>query len=294
MSGPTLETKLDRIFECSSTAKGDDITRSLLHAYVACLSFNELVEVAVRTINDLTDIRLAVRNRLARLGRESGNQTQLDRLGQRILAPPAPDAKARVRADALLSHLYEYFSPSVRQKILDHWRSRGTRGAAARWLKALSGDDLLFDIEEVRAHWHETGDARAAKVLVYRSDASLLSEILPELVKACDEGWIIGRAALGAEVVSEESWKAIRSRFPATYAYLCAKTGRSLEDDEAVAIVVEAGETWPSDERGLAIWAIGQLGMWSALERIREMVSELRSADLARIGIRQLPEDNGT
>ncbi len=294
MGAPNLKTKLARIAECGSNANRDDLSRSLLHAYTGCLSIVELTETAVQTVDAPLDTRRAVLTRLARVGREGRNQLQLDQLGERIMALPATNAKSRTRIDAVLSQLYAYFSPPIRQAILERWQSRGTRSAGARWLKALSGDDFLFSLSEVLVYWRATGDWRAAKVLAYRADPTLLTEILPELISDCDEGWIISRAALGAETVSEKCWAAIRSKFPASYAYLCAKTGRALGEDEALMLVVEAGATWPSDERGLAVWAIGQLGMWSVLETIRGMAPELRNGDLARIGVRNSSHDSGS
>ncbi len=294
MGAPNLETKLARIAECASNSNHDDLSRSLLHAYTACFSIVELTEAAVRTIDAPLDTRRAVLTRLARVGREGGNQELLDQLGERTMALPVTNAKSRTRIDALLSQLYAYFSPPIRQAILERWQSRGTKGAGARWLKALSNDDLQFNLSDILVYWRATGDVRAAKLLAYRSDPTLLSEILPELVRDCDEGWIISRAALDAEAVSEKCWAVIRSKFPASYTYLCAKTGRALGKDEALMTVVEAGATWPSNERGLAIWAIGQLGMWSVLETIRGMAPDLRNADLARIGVGDASLDGGS
>jgi hypothetical protein len=109
--------------------------------------------------------------------------------------------------------------------------------------------------------------------------------LLPELIERCQEGWIVGRAALNAELVSNASWGAIRGKFPATYAYLCAKVGRPIGEAEALDLVREAGATWPADDRGLTIWALGQLGMWSALEQVRILAPEFRAEDKAKIGL---------
>ena len=104
----------------------------------------------------------------------------------------------------------------------------------------------------------------------------MLADILPELIGGSEEGRIISRGVLRANSVSEDSWAAIRAKFPATYAYLCAEKGRSLSEQEAFAIVEEEEDDWL---RGLAIWAIGALGMVSVLDRIRAALPEFRRLD---------------
>ena len=102
------------------------------------------------------------------------------------------------------------------------------------------------------------------------------------MIEHCGAGWIVSRAVLRAPSLSDESWSAIRRKFPVSYAYLCAKTGRSLSEQEAFAIVEEC-EDWM--DRGLAIWAIGQLGMVSVLDRIWTMRPEFEKRELRRLGI---------
>jgi hypothetical protein len=268
-----LATKLDRILSCAEDARHDEIARNLLHAYIACLGPEDLCETAFRTLDGPTEVRGAIRSRLLRLGREQIGLPEIDQLGIRLLAVAPADAKARVRVDALFSHLYSFLGPTIRQSITERWRDRGTRGAAARWLKAITDDDLLFSAEAVIDYWRYSGDWRAAKLIAYRAEPALLSRVLPQLVRDCAEGWIVSRAALRAEFIAEDVWAAIRGKFPATYAYLCAKLDRPLGEEEALALVSEADGGIMGD-RGLAIWALGQLGVWSVLDRVREAFAD--------------------
>jgi hypothetical protein len=71
---------------------------------------------------------------------------------------------------------------------------------------------------------------------------------------------------------SEASWHILSERFPASYAYLCVKLGRRMSKAEALQIVARCEEYWPGDEQSLAIWAIGELGMWEALDQIGPML----------------------
>ena len=265
-----LSAKLDRIQDCAAEADHDELARNLLHAYIACLDAADLCEAAFQTLSGATNIRLAIQSRLLRLGREGTIPLEIDQLGVKLLAVAPSNAKGRVRIDALLSHLYPFLGPATRHASCERWRDRGTRGAAARWLKAVSGDDLLFSAELVVDYWRQSGDWRAAKLIAYRAEPALLTDILAEFVRTCSEGWIVSRAALRAEFVSEDVWAAIRGAFPATYGYLCAKLSRYLDEEEAFALVSEARGGALGD-RGLAIWAIGQLGLWSVLDRVRRM-----------------------
>lgn len=296
-NGPTFETKLERIEEFAATANmWDPLSRSLLHAYAACLTIEELCAAVVRTLDrSLTlskAVDQAILNRLLRIGSDGRNREYLDQLGVHLLGLLPSTPKTRVRIDALLSQLYGFFLPPTRQAVLEQWRSRGTIGAGARWLRAISDDHLLFEIGEVLAYWRDTGDPRAAKLLAYRGDSTLLAEILPELIERCKEGWIVSRAAMNAGVVSEASWAAIRGKFPASYAYLCAKQRRHIGEAEALVLVRESGATWPANDRGLAIWALGQLGMWSALEQIRGMFPEFHSEIIARLRLVSQPDNS--
>jgi hypothetical protein len=140
-------------------------------------------------------------------------------------------------------------------------------------------------------YWRRSHDWRAAKVLVQCASSGLITEILPELIEGCEEGWIVSRSALRANSIAQESWTAVRSKFPATYAYFCAKTGRSLSEQEALAIIEDC-DGGALRDRGLAIWAVGQLGMVSVLDRLWTMRSEFRARDLRRLGIVE-PNETG-
>jgi len=280
---PKLQKKLQVIEELGLDADRDDLCRSLLFAYTSCLTVPELAEAAIRTIDGSLSIRRAVVNQLLKKHRGREDQQTYDQLGRGILALVPANSRSAVRIDALLSHLYHLFGLEVRRAVLERWRMRKTRSTGTRWLKAMSSDDDLFRLEDVITYWRETNDARAAKVLAYRSNAKLLTTLLPELVTKCNEGWIISRVALGANTISNECWTEIRARFPGSYAYLCAKLGRRLSNKEALALVVESGASWPSDERNLVIWAIGQLGMWSTLRTIQTQIPGLHATDLERL-----------
>ena len=221
----TLDDKLARIAAFAGSPPFVGLSASLFHAYIACLTLPELCEALFRHLGSKTEIRRPLRNRLVKVAGEVVGQSEVENLVQRLLASSSDVTAERRNIDAVLSHLYSCLLPATRALLLDRWKGRGTRGAAARWLKAITNDPLLFGIDEILGYWRASNDDDAAKVLATRGDKATLQDVLPELVGRCSQGWIIARAAMNAAVVSDECWAQIREKFPATYAYLCAKLG---------------------------------------------------------------------
>lgn len=274
---------VSRILESASVAHASELDRGLTHAYASLLGAEELCDAALETLDAPEPARRAIRNRLIRLAGEDKARAQLDALGQDLLELRPEDYRMRLRVDALLSQLYQYVGPPIRQAVLERWLDRGTSGCAARWTKAIATDQLLLSVDSVLSVWRRWRFPAAAKLLVNHAPISLLREILPELVQWHSEGWLISQAVRRCGELPEETWAEIRAAFPATYAYLCAKTGRKLSEDDAFAIVTDCDGL--SRDRGLALWSIGQLGLWRVLERVREHRADIRDEDLARIGV---------
>jgi hypothetical protein len=285
MNDPISRSALDRIAACGVDAGHDELARELLHAYVACLTPEELCEAAIDALNQSAQLLGAIRTRLLRIGHESEVLPKIESLATRLMVLSGSESKLRTRIESLLSHIYSFLSPPTRQVVLDHWRNKGTRGSEARWLKAIADDELLFGIDTVLDYWRLRHDWRAARLIVYRATPQLIDQILPELIERCDEGWIVARAVLRSGSVSDDTWAAIRAKFPATYAYLCAKTRRSLNEHDALAIIDESDDG-ATGNRGLAIWAIGQLGMVSVLDRVWTMRPEFERRAIERLGMR--------
>lgn len=254
--------------ECG--AAPEDVARAVLHAYVACLHFEDLVEAAVVFLNGPVEIRGALRNRLIRLAGTKATPDELEFLASRLLNLRPADRLSRSTLDTLISALYRHFPAAHRRSALDRWIDTGTRSTAARWLTAISGEDLLFDAEAILTYWRRHADWRAAKVLAYKAPPELLASIMPELVRNVDEGWIISRAAVRVGSLGAEEWEHVQAAFPASYLYLCAMLGYEIEEDEAVALVRRAGSE-AGDTRGLAIWALGEMGMVRAVDRAAQL-----------------------
>jgi len=280
----TLDEKINRIRRHSGRRGNHPDERSLLYGYIACLSFEELCLTIAGTITEPSDLRLALRGRLLRLLRE-GSLGDLDRAQLLDLVDQSrtlarADVKVRSVIDALLSTLFVYLPLPEQQSILDSWIDRGTRGAAARWLKATKEMPQLFDEIVAHAYWRSSGDARAAKSLAYQASEPFLRNIIAEMVERCEEGWIISRAVMRAEAVDESVWSKIRENHPATYLYLCARMFRDISNSDAIDLVCSCSNAPMNETRGLAIWAVGQIGLIDVLDEIVERATELREKDM--------------
>jgi hypothetical protein len=285
----TLSEKIDRIRRHTGRDEGHPDKRSLLHAYVACLAFGELCLMIINTIAEPSDLRRALRGRLLRLLREESLQDparlQLVTLVDQSLTLSRSDATTRPVVDALASALFPYLPMPQQQTVLESWIDRGTRGAAARWLKATKEVPQLFDETVAFAYWRATGDGRAAKSLAYQASKPFLKKILPDLLNRCKEGWIISKAVQRAGAVEEIVWSRIRERHPATYLYLCARMRRNVSNCEALNLVCACSNVLTDDSRGLAIWAVGQMGLVEVLDEVVERANELYQKDMADYGL---------
>jgi hypothetical protein len=160
----SFDDKLRRILGCSLPDSPFEVDRALVHAYIACLTFEELGEAICRTISSNTKLRLALRNRLVKVARQSTGEyaDALAGLVKRSRRLYGDDSVLRRRVDALHSTIYEFLPLPVRQEIFEGWIDRGSSEAAGRWLKAITSYKTLFEDQAVLSYWRATGDAASA------------------------------------------------------------------------------------------------------------------------------------
>lgn len=293
----TLEDILERIATVAGQRHYTSDSRSLLHAYSACLTFDDLCSSIARTLGAPVDVRLALRGRLLRTLGDHPTPEQHDRLVDLVAETSAlsdGDKGLRQTVDALHSAMLRHLPMPTQHQILERWVDRGTRGAMARWLKATRDTPSLFDASVALAYWRTTRDHRAAKSLAYQAEPDTLGPIVSELVAQCEEGWIISKAILRSGCDDESTWDLVRSNHPSTYLYLCAQLQREISDDDAFALVWDCPARAIHGDRGLAIWAIGQMGKVAVLDRIRNSAETLFEKDIAELRARypELPAAN--
>lgn len=276
-----------RIREIGTVGLSHPNANSLFHAYIACLPIADLCRTISDNLGAPSKLRLALRRRLLRLLHDNNvdlsDRQQLWDLIERSRKSARTDPAVRSAVEALLSAAFEFLPQSQQQSIIEAWIDRGTRGAAARWLKAVAQVPALFDETMVMSYYRSSGDERAAKSLASQASPDFLTEILVELAGGCEEGWIVSRAGMRAQVVVDAAWLIIRSKHPATYLYLCARLRRSVTETEALELVMICPNSIINETRGLAIWAVGQMGMTTVLNEIVERGEELHRLDIKEL-----------
>jgi hypothetical protein len=167
MTGATALTGLvDRVRGIAIEGLSHPDARSLLHAYIACRSVPDLCRTIGESFAAPSILRLALRRRLERLLRD-GDLERRDRehvhdLIEQSRTTSRENASVRPHVEALLSAVFEYLQPPQQQSIIENWIDRGTRGAAARWLKATTQVLALFDETAVMAYFRSSDDVRVA------------------------------------------------------------------------------------------------------------------------------------
>lgn len=255
--------------------------RYLLHAYIACLDLSELCSVVHDSLEAPSLVRRALRQRLVRVIKEaecSLDTSILVELVEKNFQSSISSTKKRKTSDTILSYIFAFLPLHTQQLVLDRWLDRGNKETMARWMKAVKGT-TLFDTNIVFSYWKSTGDWRAAKLLAYESDIDSLRKILPDLIAECAEGWIIAKAVIRAGPTYVTCWTKIAESHPATYLYLCARLATPVTDEQAFELVFRCSDAAFGGDRGLAIWAVGQLGKIAVLDRINASLSELEEAD---------------
>jgi len=240
----------------------------LLPAFGACLSLDEACRALVVLLEAQPAVRRAVLNRVLYLAREGADPARLSPLAEELLLVRAATTHRLPRIDAVLATLFSFFPSDAKSKVLDAWKSDKRRSSKSRWLKAVQECPELFEPDEVLGYWRRTHHSEAGKVLAYSAPAEVVRDVIAELVEFCDEGWIVARASLRATDLPTEVMERIKDKFPATYAYICAKTNRSLTHEGALDLYWRTNPSEFSGGRGLAAWSIGYLGMWETLEEI--------------------------
>src|SRR3974390_1223395 len=124
----TLPELLERISSCDGTMPHETDLGSLLHAYIACLSFADLCTGIAMTLNDPVGPGLALRSRLLRLLREECSDMETGSLAALIdqtLAAGDTDKAPRRAADALHSAMFPCLPLPTQRMLLDRWVDRG-------------------------------------------------------------------------------------------------------------------------------------------------------------------------
>jgi hypothetical protein len=247
-------------------------TKSLLRAYIACLTFDDLCAAIAHNLSAPGHIRSALKGRLLRILKEPLDQEVLNRLVEVTSSAAQLNRPLRPIVDALHSGIFDSLPLPTQHDLMERWLDRGTRGALRRWLKAAKVHPELFDETAMMGVWTRTADPLALRAICLQGSEVLLRSLLPDIVKSCEDGWLVGKAVLRAGASDDETWDEIKAKHPATYLYLCAKLQRKVDEKSAIDLVLATPEFGYPDVRSLAIWALGEMGMRSSLDELRRLL----------------------
>ncbi len=285
----SLEDKLARILAQPEQKEFQFLYDELRTGYIASLSAEELLSILTKTVEAPASVRKRIRRRMRRVVGDAAPEKLPDLIADVYAASEAAakkDPRLRSSVDALHSSIFEFMPPPLKQEVLSCWQGRGTRGAGRRWLKAIRAFPEYYETESVLAYWRATGDPEAAKSLAYCAPKESIGSILDELIFNCSEGWIISKAVLRGESISNERWSCLRETHPASYLYLCAKKNVAVAPEEAFNCIAVCTGSFRGNDRSLAIWACGQIGLIEVLDQVRASAQAFFDQDYAEIGVR--------
>lgn len=266
-----------------------------MYALAGCLTFSEASDALINLIKANAITRRPALVRLFQLANKSAHAKQVDVLAHRLTRLSKNQPALRVRINAVLSQLLPYVTAATKRKIVQIWKTDTLLDSKRRWLKAATDDHRFLNVNEIWLYWLQSRNNEAAQLVASHASSKFLRGTLSDLLENCDRGWIIGRAMIRAGRVPPDLLKDLKRKFPATYAYVCAKKKMSISHRDALALVVGAKD---SDDRGLILWALGQLGMWQTLEEIYELGPDIAKHDqeffLKRHGIKLDKLENRT
>ncbi len=281
-SEATSENRLQHIIALSSANPAP--LHGMLSAFVACLGLPDACKSLLALLDSEAKVRRTILNRILYLARSGEDAIHVDGLAHQLLSHRSAQRNHRVTTDSILSAVFTYCRLETMHTIVEAWKADNLRSSKARWLKVAADHNAFFDADEIVRYWYASGDHVAAKLIAYKAPSDIVTACLDDIARWCssEDGWIIGRAALRATKVRRSVMNLIKEDHPATYAYICAKKGLNLSHSNAIDLFFRADPLAISGGRGLVLWSIGQLGMWTTLEELHARTPEILARDAQR------------
>ena len=152
----------------------------------------------------------------------------------------------------------------VRARIIPHLLDshlRSVRKYGYDALEQVAADDF---VDEIEAAWKKESDVHCARLIVNQLPIPIQEKHFDSLYAAADD-WSLKGLYLHITLFPERLYL-LRESDGITYAYICAKRGVPITDEEACVL----WEQYKKDERaGLLIWCFGQLEMWNFLSSMQ-------------------------
>ena len=248
----------------------------LEHAYAAALSVDELFAVLRQSITE-SRARYVILNAIDSCSPSDKLTVAASEFAAALLNASRENFREAQSHNLILDRLFPHVGVQTQASIISCWLSCRFADSKKRFVKwaqrkaGFGGDDEIF------LYWQNTSDTAAVKHLIYDSDISWLKRNSDKLLKSTLKPWLLSKLLLRMSEHQPEIIELARARDPITYLYLCAKTGKSISAPDAVALF--DGSARDVQRRGLALWAIGKLGLWNALNSISSNAEKLAKQD---------------
>lgn len=165
-----------------------------------------------------------------------------------------------------LYRLFNRIDDASQTKVVKLWLSDRYADSKKKFIAVARRRQDLREVEAVFEYWRRTEDKSAIKYLVYHAPVEWLHEHIEPLLERSLEPWLISRLLLRLADRDKNIIERVRTSDPITYLYLCAKTNRRLSNPDAMKLFLSG--VADTDRRGLALWAIGRLGLWDVLQEL--------------------------
>ncbi|MDY0339921.1 MAG: hypothetical protein RBS17_01745 [Coriobacteriia bacterium] len=243
---------------------------SVFNALIMCLPPEEACGMFDLTFEQAYQERRAI---VRKLQRDMANDVKdchellVDTLVSELQALPA---RRRASAAGTLLSLAGAMDSPQEQRALETVCAAPQATVRRRAYTYLRHTDENVPLLECVARAFDTyADPEAAKLLAYRAPQELLLSRFDALVDAlAGEKFALSRLFMRVCASDSALLERLQAINPVSHAYVCAKLGIQLSDSHMVELY---RTTMFSDESGLVAWCCGQMGLWSALEKIASL-----------------------
>ena len=102
--------------------------------------------------------------------------------------------------------------------------------------------------------------------------------------------WYLSRLFLKVASADISTLERLSSLDEISFAYVSAKLERPLDEDRARELLKK---NWEDERAGLLVWSFGQMGFWSVLAEIPELIGGLLREKRARTGVETMTANLG-
>lgn len=246
--------------------------RSLFNAFVSSLSPTEACSALDLNFEQESPRRQAILRKIARDMQTEFGECHYSLIYNLICGCERLPYNKKRACIYCLSYLYHCLPESTQDQLLRFFldsryvaiRRTGYKKLRKSWNS--SCETLAEDTFRV----HQ--DQECAQLIIDYFSTEYLKENLAVLQEKVVRSPYLARLYLRVAEVVPSILERLFELDKITFAYVCAKLGRSFEHEQALAIFEQNKY---DDRLGLLIWCFGQMGLWPVLETIKGQIDKL-------------------